>query len=50
MRALDAAAKLAATEDPAAGPRVAEVAADVSAHTRRLEAEIGKVLLARRPL
>lgn len=50
MRALDAAARLAAADDPGAGPRVAEVAADVSAHTRRLEAEIGKVLLARRPL
>jgi hypothetical protein len=50
IRALDAAAKLAGTDDPSAGPRVTDVASDVSAHTRRLEAEIGKVLLARRPL
>jgi len=47
LKALDAAARIAAADEPAAGMLVARVADDVSARTRRLESAIGKALLAR---
>jgi hypothetical protein len=49
IKALDAAARIAAADAPSAGMRVARVADDVSARTRRLETAIGRALLARRP-
>lgn len=49
LKALDAAARIAAADEPAAGMLVARVADDVSARTRRLETAIGRALLARRP-
>ncbi len=49
IKALDAAARIAAADAPTAGMRVARVADDVSARTRRLETAIGRALLVRRP-
>jgi hypothetical protein len=48
IKALDAAARIAEADAPTAGMRVARVADDVSARTRRLETAIGRALLARR--
>jgi len=50
LKALDATARLAAADAPTAGARVARVADDVSARTRRLEMEVGRALLSRRRL
>ena len=48
LKALDATARIAEADAPTAGSRVARVADDVSARTRRLEMEVGRALLARR--
>lgn len=47
LKALDAAARIAAADAPTAGLKVARVADDVSARTRRLESAIGRALLDR---
>jgi hypothetical protein len=48
LKALDATSRIAAADTPTAGSRVARVADDVSARTRRLEMEVGRALLGRR--